>query len=235
MWRHEGVAAARPEGMAMETVTAVRTLNRVGKSITTFVVYDLVEELELLEEGDVIEVITDDSEPFLRDMAAWCRTTGHVLVSSQPQGKTRRFLIEKRHVAPKDSTLAMVISNPGLEELLSPLGFALAAALEGTRVALYFQGPAVRVLARGYHPKLKGWYRRPFSKLAAAGMAKAGHIPAQEKLRQLINLGATIYMCGPSRDRFLGPRATLEFEDLPVVEYLSFMAVMRDADIQLYL
>ena len=219
----------------MDTITAARTINRAGKSITTFFVYDLVEALHALDEGDVVELITDDTEPIVRDIAAWCRTTGHELVSSQPRGRTRRFLVAKRAAVAKETSLAMVISDPGLEELLSPLGFALAAALEGTKVSLFFQGPAVRVLARGYQPKLKGWYRRPFSKMAAAGMAKAGHIPAQDKIRQLIALGAEIYMCGPSRERFLGPKAKLAFDDVPLVEYLSFMAIMREADVQLYL
>lgn len=219
----------------MDTITTGRTLNRVGRSITTFFVYDLVEALQSLDEGDVVELITDDTEPIVRDIAAWCRITGHELLSSKPRGKTRRFLIKKRSVVAKESALAMVISDAGLEELLSPLGFALAAALEGTKVSLYFQGPAVRVLARGYQPKLKGWYRRPFSRMAAAGMAKTGHIAAQEKIRQLITLGADIYMCAPSRERFLGANAKLAFEDIPLVEYLSFMPIMLSADVQLYL
>ena len=91
----------------------------------------------------------------------------------------------------------MVISQDGLEELLSPLGFALAAALEYIEVHLFFQGPAVHVLAKGFHPKLRGW-SRPFTRFAAAGMSKAGHIPAQAKLEQLRSLGAKLYLCGPS-------------------------------------
>lgn len=219
----------------MDTITTGRTLNLVGKSITTFLVYDLVGALQTLDEGDVVELITSDTEPIVRDIAAWCRATGHVLLSSQQRGRTRRFLIEKRTVVGKESTLAMVISDAGLEELLSPLGFALAAALEGAKVSLYFQGPAVQVLARGYRPKLTGWYRRPFSRMAAAGMAKSGHIAAQDKLRQLVDLGAEIYMCGPSRERFLRPNAKLAFEEVPLVEYLSFMPIMLNADVQLYL
>ena len=73
--------------------------------------------------------------------------------------------------------------------LLGALGFALAAALEGVAVSLYFQGPAVRVLTRGFHPRLRGW-ARPFSRFAAAGMTKSGHIPAQAKLQQLRRLGS---------------------------------------------
>ncbi len=38
----------------------------------------------------------------------------------------------------------MVLSSVGLEELRSPLEFALGAALEGIQVNLYFQGPAAR-------------------------------------------------------------------------------------------
>jgi predicted peroxiredoxin len=127
----------------------------------------------------------------------------------------------------------MVISNDGLEELLSPLGFALAAALEGIDVSLYVQGPAVRVLARGFRPKLKGW-SRPFSRFAAAQMTKSGHIPAQAKFRQLHNLGAHMYMCGPSMEHFKVKPEDLILDDVALVEYLTFMAVMEEADIQLF-
>jgi len=46
--------------------------------------------------------------------------------------------------------LAIVISKPGLEELLSPLGFALAGACAGWNVSIYFQGPAVSVLQTNF-------------------------------------------------------------------------------------
>jgi hypothetical protein len=77
--------------------------------------------------------------------------------------------------------------EPGLEGLLSPLGFAL----EGISVHLNFPGPAVRTLARGHQPKLKGW-TQPFTRFAATGTAEAGHVPAPEKLHQLRSLGAQI-------------------------------------------
>ena len=134
----------------------------------------------------------------------------------------------------KQTKLAMVISPDGLEELLSPLGFALGAALEGIDVHLYFQGPAVRVLANGFKPKLKGW-GRPFTRFAAAGMTKSGHIPAQDKLRQLHSLGAQLYACGGSLPHFKVKAEDFIFDDIPVVEYLTFMPVMEGADIQMYI
>ena len=90
------------------------------------------------------------------------------------------------------------------------------------------------LLARGFRPKLKGW-GRPFSRFAAAGMTKTGHIPAQEKLEQLRDLGAHIYVCGGSLDHFKVSREDFIYDDFEVVEYLTFMSVMEDADIHIYI
>jgi predicted peroxiredoxin/TusA-related sulfurtransferase len=218
----------------METVTAQTTLDLRGKTISTFVVFDVTKQLDAISEGETIEVLTDDYEPLRRDVSVWCQTMGHALASSEKVTTGWRFLIEKGIPTAKDTKLAMVISSDGLEELLSPLGFALAAALEGIDVSLYVQGPAVRVLGRGFRPKLKGW-ARPFSRFAAAQMSASGHIPAQEKLRQLHELGAHIYMCGPSIEHFKVKPEDLILDEIAVVEYLTFMTVMEQADIQLFI
>ena len=218
----------------MDTKTAARSLDRRGKTITTFVVFDAFSEMETMFEGEVLEVITDDFEPFEADISAWCRSSGQVLLSSDATPAGRRFLIEKRTRASVDIRLAMVISDAGLEELLSPLGFALGAALEGVEVHIYLQGPAVRVVTRGFRPRLKGW-ARPFSRFAASGMTRSGHIPAQEKLRQLRSLGARLYLCGGSMPHFKVKKEDLIFDDLAIVEYLTFMSIMQEADIQLYI
>ena len=118
-------------------------------------------------------------------------------------------------------------------ELLAPLGFALAAALEGHDVALYFQGPAVRVLRKGYVARMHG-FGRPISRFPRAGLDKVGHIPPQAKLEQLQRLGAQIYACGPSMDHFKVAEADLAFDDIIVAEYLTFMEQMDQADIHAY-
>ena len=187
--------------MPTTTTTPTQTLDRRGKTITTYVVFDAAQQLDSMHEGDVLELLTDDFEPFQHDLPAWCRAVGHQLIETERIADGRRFLIAKGTPTTKHSACAIVISSAGLEELLSPLGFALAAALEGIEVHLFVQGPAVRVLSRGYRPRLSGW-ARPFSRFAAASMAKTGHISAQDKLRQLHTLGAHIYLCGPSMDHF---------------------------------
>lgn len=217
----------------MKTFTADRTLDRRGRTITTFVVYDAAAELKTMAEGDVIEIVTDDFEPFPADIAAWVGAAGHQLLETRATSDGLSFLIEKGHATAKDTSLAMVISVDGLEELLSPLGFALGAALEGIDVHLYFQGPAVRVLTASFRPKLKGW-GRPFSRLAAAGMTKTGHIPAHDKLQQLTSLGAHLYVCGGSLQPFKVKPDEFIFDNIRIVEYLTFMSIMEEADIHIY-
>ena len=98
---------------------------------------------------------------------------------------------------------------------------------------IYIQGPAVRVLTHGLQPKLRGW-ARPFTRFAASGLTRAGHLPAREKLRQLRTLGAAIYVCGPSMQHCRVKAEDLVFDDLPFVEYFTFMPVMKDADVHIY-
>jgi len=217
----------------MGSATITRSVDGTGKSITTFVVHEAAAALEEMADGEVLEILTDEFEPFVWDISAWTKATGHGLAASESTAEGHRFLIEKRPATARDTKLAMVLSSDGLLDLLSPLGFALAAALEGIDVHLYFQGPGVRVLTKRFRPKLPG-LSRPFSRFAIAGMNKAGHIPPHDKLRQLHKLGAHIYVCGGSLQPFKVKKEDFIFDGLPIVEYFSFMSVMEDADVQLY-
>lgn len=218
----------------MQQVMPRHALDRTGKSITTYVLFDVAEQLTAMFPGDVLEVVTDDFEPFCHDVAAFCAANGHRLVASEAIPAGRRFLIEKGTPPETTRSVAMVISDPGLLELLSPLGFALAAALEGMEVSLYFQGPAVRLFAPGYRPRLKG-LMRPFTRFAARQISETGHIAAVEKLRQLERLGARFYLCGGSVQRFSVDAKHVIFDDVPIVEYLTFAPIMAAADVSLYI
>ena len=206
----------------MDTITDREALDVRGKTITTFIAYQAARALSRVGDGDVVEILTDDAAPVLADLQAWARARGHVLLGAEQEAGHRRLAIQKGPPRPVSRKLAMVISNPGLEELLSPFGFALAAALEGIEVHLYVQGPAVRVLERGFTPRLRGW-ARPFSRFARRGLARVGHIGPQEKLAELRELGARIYVCGPSMEHIRVREEDLIFTDLLIVEYLTFM------------
>lgn len=215
------------------SVMTPTSLDMRGKSITTFIAYETARRLADLADGEVLELLADASEQIDNDLAAWCRSRGQELAVGTHTDGSRQYLITKRPLRATGKRLAAVISDAGLSELLSPLGFALAGALEGSDVSVYFQGPAVRVLAKGFNEHLHG-FNRPFSRFARAGLTKAGHIPAQQKVRQLQALGAHLYVCGPSMQHFKVAKSDLAFQDVTVAEYLTFMEVMASADIHVF-
>lgn len=217
----------------MASITAKESIDMRGKKITTFILHSAVMKLRDMGEGEVLEIVADSFDGIGSDIKAWCRMTGHNLVGSEQQANSEQYYIEKAAPREKEDGLALIISNAGLEELLSPLAFALGAALSGTDVHIYFQGPAVRVLKKGFTAKLSGM-GRPFSRFARKGMADMGHVPPQEKLAQLRELGAHFYICAPSMEHFGVKKSELIFDDVVVSEYLTFMEVMKQADIHLY-
>ncbi len=217
----------------MASASANQSIDMRGKKITTFILYDAVMKLREMSEGDVLEIVTEAYEPIGSDIRAWCRMTGHKFVDFNKSPDQERYYIEKAAPTREQNKLALVISDGGLEELISPLGFALGAALGGTEVYIYFQGPAVKVLKKGFKEALRG-ISRPFSRFARKGLADIGHVPPQDKLRQLRELGARFYVCGPSMDHFGVEKDELIFDDAIVSEYLTFMEVMGNADIHIY-
>ncbi len=216
----------------MTTGAEIRSLDLRGLAITTSVAVALHEAIEPLEVGATIEARIEPFAAIRPDLEAWAQAAGHTLeMPAQEDGRLVRVVKGEPRVS--DRSVAIVISHDGLEELLSPLGFALAAALEGAACTVYLQGPAVRVLRPGYEPALP-WPMRPFSRFARAGLESTGHPPAIEKLRQLQRLGGHVYACGPSLDHFKVDPSRLAIDDVIVCEYLTFMAVMQQADVQLY-
>jgi len=216
------------------SATTRTSLDMRGKTITTFIAYETLRQLADLADGECLELVTDASEEIDNDLRAWCRTRGQDLTAGGRTDGSQQYLITKRQLRPSGTRYAAVISDAGLEELLSPLAFALAAALEGSDVSLYFQGPAVRVLAKGFTEHLHG-PGRPFSRFARAGLTRAGHIRAQEKLRQLQALGGHLYACAGSMQHFKVAKTDLAFNDVTIAEYLTFMEVMARADINVFI
>jgi predicted peroxiredoxin/TusA-related sulfurtransferase len=217
----------------MRTLDTHDSIDLRGKTITTYILYNTAERLQDMRKGEILEVITDNYEAIQSDMNAWIRMTGHKLKSTVDEETYNIYYIEKANPIEHKSKMAIVLSSKDMLEILSPLSYGLAAALEGIDVYIYFQGPAVRVLKKGYTPRMGG-LGVLFSKPARKGLAEIGHLSPQEKLNQLRNLGAHIYICGPSMDRFRVKKEELIFDDIIVSEYLTFTEIMHDADIHIY-
>lgn len=221
------------EQATMKSTPPARSIDTRPRTITTAIAYEADLALRELRDGEVLELTTVEYAPIERDLRAWCRMSGHRHVATTHEPGVQRHRIEKRPAVERGQEFAYVISVGGLLELLSPLGFAVAAALEGIKVSIYFQGPAVKVLERGFKASLPG-LGRPFSALPRRGLEKIGHAHPHEKLRQLQDLGADFYACGPSMQHFRVSEADLAFDGVIVAEYLTFMEVISRADIQLF-
>lgn len=74
---------------------------------------------------------------------------------------------------------------------------------------------------------------RPFSRFPRDGLAKVGHLPPQDKLRQLQHLGARFYACGPSMEHYKVDPDHLATDDVTIAAYLTFMEQLDAADIHL--
>jgi predicted peroxiredoxin/TusA-related sulfurtransferase len=229
-----GCSHARPPALPVARVAADRSLDMRGKTVAVFIIYHARKAPADMQDGQVLELVTDDYDAVNSDIRAWCRTTNQKLLQTEPGPGLLRHYIEKAPFKSSGKKLAMIVSNPGLEELLTPLGLALTAALSGNEVHLIFQGPAVRVLKQGFSAKLSGW-SWPFSGFARDGMANAGHLPPQEKLAQLRELGAKLYTCGPSMDHFGVTRSELAYSDVIVGEYAVFLEAIAGADVTIML
>jgi predicted peroxiredoxin/TusA-related sulfurtransferase len=212
-----------------------REVDGRSRSISTAILYEAWTAIRALEPGAEVWLRTDALPAVHSDVQAWCRTTGHELVEIDESDRERRYRIRRTDRPRAQPPWALVVSDPGLEELLSPLGFALAAALGGSEVAIYFQGPAVRAPTRRFKERLKGPHRAPFSGFARRGLARAGHPPPHEKLRQLRELGARLYVCGPSMEHFKVSEAELLFSDIRVASYPTFVEEMEAAGVQIFL
>ena len=117
-----------------------------GKTITTYILYNTVKAMDLLKTGEILEVFTEYCEATGSDLKACSRKTVNKIFVSEVASNYRRYYIQKAGMTPEPGNAAIIISDNGLPELLSPLGFALGAALSGNEVYHYFQGPAVRAL-----------------------------------------------------------------------------------------
>ena len=120
------------------------------------VAYEVIKALRGLDTGSVVEVITRDDQGLLNDLETWCRDTGHELLGVQPTEGAARVLILKAEPARIGQTMTVIMSTASLEHVVYPLDKALAGAVLGMDVAVVFEGAAVRLLKRGYRPRLSG-------------------------------------------------------------------------------
>jgi hypothetical protein len=65
----------------METMAVAQaSIDMTGKTITTYIVYHAAVKLREMNEGEVLEIVTDGFTAIESDIKAWCRMSGQALV-----------------------------------------------------------------------------------------------------------------------------------------------------------
>jgi predicted peroxiredoxin len=213
---------------------AQEMLDFTGKKITAYIVYNVVDYLKTKQPGEKVIVKTKNYKAIENDFAAWSRMTGYPVKIVESKDNCTIYEFTKGEIINKDRKFAIVISENGLEELISPLGLAISCGISGYDVNIYFQGPAVRVLAKGFKEKLPG-FSSIFSCFARKGLEKIGHVSAPQKLKILQELGAKFYVCQPSMEHFGVRENDFAFDGLTLCEYLTFLEVYNTADLKFFL
>ena len=125
------------------------TMDLSGKKISTYLIDKISEKLEGLNHNEFFKVKTDNYKAIQSDTFARSRMTVNKVVLTESNKNNPGFEITKVNSKfPRKKSLSIIISDQGLEELLSPLGFSLATALSGYKVNIHFRGPVVKVLDR---------------------------------------------------------------------------------------
>jgi len=163
------------------------------------VAYEVIKALRGRDTGAVVEVITKDDPGLLNDLGLWCRATGHELLSVRPGEGEARLLIRNGEPVRNARTMTVIMSTASLEHAVYPLDKALAGAVLGMDVNVVFEGAAVRLLKRGYRPRLSGLAGGVFTAMVERVMKKEIGWPLpRESILILEDLGARFYVCGPS-------------------------------------
>lgn len=222
------VAAKLPDPV----IPSKARIDERGKVVVTYIMFDAAIKLKSLQMGDTIEIVTDPLIALDNDIRAWCRLSGNILIDTDRTEQYQRFYIQKGESHSPKKKLFIVLSEAELGKLITPPSIAMAALLSGSEVNLFFQGPATKVLQKGFRESLGG-LESIFSVFARKELRKYGHVSPQEKLRQIKELGGKFYICGGST-RYYNPKKLI-FDDIKTVEYFTVYELCSQNDIVMYM
>ncbi len=195
-----------------------------GDCMTTDIVARAINRLDAMSAGEALSLQVDAGEAIDNDLRAWCEATGNHLLDVMDAGEHRTYVIEKGVPVSIVHRLALVISTPDHDHLEAPLSLALAAALEDVNVSIFFEGPAVRILTSAFPLEGSRWFGRS---------RREARTEAHSRVRQIHDLGGLLYACERALVEHHVRPTDLAFERIVHAEYLTFLPIMEEADIQL--
>lgn len=200
-------------------------LDMRGNGMTTDIVARAINRLDEIAHGESLALTVDAGEAIDNDLRAWCEATGNHLLRVEESGDSSTYHIEKGVPVAVVHRMALVVSSDDHSHLAAPLSLALAAALEGVEVAIFFEGDAVSILTdRFIDGGARRWARR---------LRRSARAEAHGQVRQIHDLGGDLYACARAVNEHKLTRADFVFDRIVQAEYLTFLPIMEEADIQL--
>lgn len=121
------------------------------------------EKLKVLEDGDLLEVMSSDPG-FSNDIKAWCRNTGNTLVKTEKQDKKFMALIEKGNKEEKIENLKsvkikddknIIVFSGDLDKAIASFIIANGAKAMGKEVSMFFTFWGLNVIKKETHKASK--------------------------------------------------------------------------------
>ncbi|MGE4548752.1 MAG: DsrE/DsrF/DrsH-like family protein, partial [Intestinibacillus sp.] len=138
------------------------------------------ETMKGMKDGDVMEVSASDPG-FLRDIGAWCRRTGNILLSSERRGNDYVALVKKGAAAAKDAPVVhdtaegktIIVFSGDLDKVLASFIIANGAAAMGRPVTMFFTFWGLNVLRKSEkQPVKKSFMESMFGAMMPRGSKK---------------------------------------------------------------
>lgn len=143
---------------------------------------------------------------------------------------THRFA--NRRATRTGHTVGLAISDAGAYALMSPLKFAMQTVQRGDDVSLFFYGPAVRVLTKGFEARISS-AARPFDQAGPPTPDEGGFVRTEMLIAGLTASGVKLYVCGSSMREFGVTMEDLAFK-AEVAEYDTFLSDSKTSDLHIY-
>lgn len=216
-----------------------------------------------ISEGERIEMISTDAG-FSRDAAAWCNSTGNMLISQTSEGGRFTVVIEKSAAQIGGQTPAagekgktLILFSDDLDKALATFVLANGAAATGAKVTIFFTFWGLNVLKKVRKPKVtKDLFGKMFSmmlpsnslrlrlsKMSMGGVGgrmmryimKQKGIDSLESLRsQAIDNGVEFIACQMSMD-VMGVKREELLDEVTVGGVATYMERADKANVNLFI
>ncbi len=220
------------------------------------------QSIDTLSEGERVEIVATDAG-FARDAEAWCRTTGHQLISNVQSNGKYTVVIEKG--APKECKLVsscdgkgktLIMFSDDLDKALATFVLANGAAATGHKTTIFFTFWGLNTIKKVKKPKVqKDIFGKMFgmmlpsdslklhlSKMSMFGIGdkmmrhimKMKKIDSLESLRQqALDSGVEFIACQMSMD-VMGVKREELLDEVTVGGVATYMERAENANVNLF-